>query len=332
MLKVNNKSYLKIGISISFGVFLLLFWLKIINVVMIIEIITTVKLQYVFYSILFYLSSFLIRSERLRMLLSPLIKIKIITNYLYVLSGNFINYMIPIRAGDLAKSYFYKKNQGVMIRDSLPIILVDKILDTFVIMGVIILLPFISINIIYELKILIILLILVFFVGICLILFSESYFVITFFQKILFFLPKKYVKVNDFIKHFFKGISFFKYRKKILFPCIVLTIFATLSDGVFFYMMMLAFQIDISYFQVLFGYTLIFLSYILPHPPGQIGSNELIMILIFSLGLGYEKNLVSAVMSLSHLTTAVVILLTGMISLFYTGTKIIDVINNKKKN
>jgi len=48
---------------------------------------------------------------------------------------------------------------------------------------------------------------------------------------------------------------------------------------------------------VLFGYSLINLSYGLPQPPAQLGSNEWMMIVIFSLGFSLTKSAASAVMA-----------------------------------
>jgi len=75
---------------------------------------------------------------------------------------------------------------------------------------------------------------------------------------------------------------------------------------------------------ILFGYTLIYLSYILPTPPAQIGSNELIMVLVFSVGLGLNKDMVSAVMAFAHLLTGLLIVIVGLISFSYIGVNIAD--------
>ena len=78
----------------------------------------------------------------------------------------------------------------------------------------------------------------------------------------------------------------------------------------------------------MFGYTLIYLSYVLPHPPAQIGSNELIMVLIFSVGMGLNKEMVSAVMSFSHLITGILIVISGLISVSFAGFKLLDFLKN----
>jgi len=217
--------------------------------------------------------------------------------------------------------------------DSLPSIFIHKLFDTFAIFFVLLLIPFSGVVLSAYLNALLILLIIVFLLGVSILIITSANedYLVKILKSIFFFLPEKYKdKINAFIHLFVQGLAIFKHHKKLFIPCIVLTFTATLSDSLFFYLMFSAFEIEISFLKVLFGYTLIFLSYVIPHPPAQIGSNQFIMILIFSIGLGYNENLVSAVMSFTHLSTLIVILITGTFSLYYAGTKFIDIIKKKE--
>jgi len=67
----------------------------------------------------------------------------------------------------------------------------------------------------------------------------------------------------------------------------VLTILAVLSEGFFVYMIFKSLGLqDIGFIKIIFGYTLMNLTYILPTPPAQIGSNEFMWVVIFLLHLG----------------------------------------------
>lgn len=327
------KNTVKILLSLIIGFILIIFWLKIIDFKELMTYISNINVSFVFPAIFFYLLSYFFRSERLRKLLSHKHHIPVFKNFTYILSGNFINYLIPIRAGEIAKGLFYKKNHQVKWAESLPSVFIDKIFDTFAIFVVLLLIPFTSVVFSPYLNILLILLIIVFCLSISVLVLASisEKFVVRFLQKTFFFLPDKYKqKVYSFIHLFVEGIAIFKHHKIMFIPCILLTFSATLSDSVFFFLMFRAFGVDINFAKILFGYTLIFLSYILPHPPAQIGSNELIMILIFAIGFGLDENLVSAVMSFSHLITAIVIFITGTLSLAYAGIRLIDIIKNKE--
>jgi len=56
------------------------------------------------------------------------------------------------------------------------------------------------------------------------------------------------------------------------------------------------------------------------------------MVLIFSVGLGLSKEMVSAVMTFSHLITGIIVVAAGLISISYAGFKLMDFIKNGEKN
>jgi hypothetical protein len=70
---------------------------------------------------------------------------------------------------------------------------------------------------------------------------------------------------------------------------------------------------------VLYGYTFFNLSFILPSPPGQVGSNELIGLLIFSGSFGISRTSVGAMFLLSHPWTGFLMTCTGLACLSVTG-------------
>jgi uncharacterized protein (TIRG00374 family) len=108
-----------------------------------------------------------------------------------------------------------------------------------------------------------------------------------------------------------------------LFWALGFTILGVILDGLYFWLIFRAFEMVYPFAMVLFGYTLINLSYALPQPPAQLGSNQWMMIIIFSLGFGLTKASASAVMALAHVLTAVLITISGGIALSITGSQIL---------
>jgi len=84
--------------------------------------------------------------------------------------------------------------------------------------------------------------------------------------------------------------------------------------------------------KVLFGYTLINLSYALPQPPAQLGSNEWMMIIIFSAGFALTKDSASAIMAFAHVLTAVLIGITGLIAILGSGGQALKVMIHGDKD
>jgi uncharacterized protein (TIRG00374 family) len=246
-------------------------------------------------------------------------------NYLYVLSANFLNYFIPLRAGEIGKIYFYKKNHNINWDKTIPIIFVDKVCDTFSLVLVLIMIPITGIVLSYRLKILLYMLIAVFLLCFSILILASisQKKVSIIFEKIIFFIPSKLKeKILVYISNFTNGIAVLLNKKEIILPTLFYTIIACINESFFFYLMFKTFSVNIEFAKVFFGNTLLFLSYILPHPPAQIGSNEVIMFLIFSVGFGLEENIAGAVMAYSHILTGIIIVITGLFSLFYSGINI----------
>ena len=316
------STMIRLGLGLLIGTICIMFWLRIIDFSEIIVHISKIKVIYLIPAIIFYLSSYFLRSQRLRKLLSHKVNIPVLRNYAYCLAGNFLNYLIPIRAGEIAKCIFYKKNHDLNYAESIPSVLIDKLLDTLAIFVVLLLIPFTNIFITPALKLLLIILIIIFIISLVIIMLSyffEKHIAITLNYICRFFKSKYKEKLYNSIKLFVEGLAIFKHNKRLIGPCIILTLMATLSDSLFFYLIFVAFGVEICFVYVILGYTLIFLSYILPHPPAQIGSNELLMLLIFTTGFGFEQNLVAAIMSTAHFLTAIVILFTGILSMMMTN-------------
>ncbi len=70
---------------------------------------------------------------------------------------------------------------------------------------------------------------------------------------------------------------------------------------------------------VLYGYTFFNLAFILPTPPGQVGSNELIGLLIFSGSFGVSRSAVGAMFLFSHPWTGLLMSFTGLACLSALG-------------
>lgn len=106
-------------------------------------------------------------------------------------------------------------------------------------------------------------------------------------HKLLLIFPGKYrTKLGEFTENFVYGMAIMRGRTGEYLLVYLLTILAVLSEAVYVYAVFLAFGAEVSYSKILFGYTLMNLTYILPTPPAQIGSNQFMWVLIFPLPWG----------------------------------------------
>jgi len=332
---MNKKTLLHILIGLCIGLICLFLWLHFTDWEQVLYYIGKIKPVFLIYATFFYLLSYIFRASRLYTLIHSSGHYPTLTmtkNIIYVFAGNLLNYLIP-RAGEVGKGFFYKQNHQIKWSDSLPCIVVDKIYDTFAIFVVLVLLPLTSIVFSPALRILLLLLLIVFCLGISILIFatiSEKK-VVFVLHKLLFFLPQSLAeKILSFLQLFVAGLASIQKKGSALVLAGVYTVAASLTDALFFLSIFWSLGIYISFIHVLCGYTLIFLSYALPHPPAQIGSNEMIMMIVFSVGFGYDNDQMSSVMATSHLLTMFVIFIIGSVSLWLSGFRYIDFLKNKE--
>ncbi len=305
-------------VGIFWGVIFLIAWLRIVDWQKFTAYFHNFDLNHVLFYSGFYVLAYFLRSIRWRLILAPIYRMKPVESFFLFMSGMLVNYLIPVRAGEFVKSIILKKKHGVRISASLPSVFIDKITDLFPILIIMIMIPLIAVKLNLTLKIVITLLFFIFLAFIAFLFFAVNH--RTRATKILHVLlkviPQKFRnQLAVFFKNFVSGMAIMQGRTFHYFCIYFLTILAVLSEAIYIYAVFRAFGSSISYPQILFGYTLMNLTYILPTPPAQIGSNQFMWVIIFGFALGVDKNLTSAAVTFSHLLTSIWIFGLGTISL-----------------
>jgi len=321
-------------VGIVLGAIFLIAWIRIVDWQEFLSYFHKFDLKMVLIFSLFYLLAYFLRSLRWRIILKPINKMGIMESFSIFMSGMLINYLIPVRAGEIAKSVILKTRKNVKISESLPSIFIDKLTDLFPIIFILILIPLVSVKLNSTLYIIIALLFFIFLLFLSFLFFavnnkSKTLKILSFFLKLL---PMRYrKKFEDFFINFVDGMAIMHGR--FAENCIVylLTLFAVLSEAIYIYAVFRAFGSEVSYLKILFGYTLMNLTYILPTPPAQIGSNQFMWVLIFSFALGVNENLTSAAVTFSHLLTSIWIFLVGGISLVALKINLNQLLQNNNK-
>ncbi len=275
-----------------------------------------------------YVTAYFVRSLRWRAILHPIVRVRVSESFHMLMAGYFLNYVIPIRAGEVAKSFFLKRLKGIPIATSLPTVFVDKLFELVSILFVVTMVPILSISMSATLAALIYTVLTIFLLAIGLLFFAfhnpdgASRFLCGVFS----WLPDGiYRKLSAFISLFVQGMGVARREARMLWSFLGLTGLAVLIDGLYFYFMFKAFSVDVAFTRVLFGYTLLTLSYILPTPPAQIGYNEFVIGLIFAGGVaavGVARHDVMAVVIVAHAMTGLIIAGVGMWSFGAMGIRV----------
>lgn len=321
-----KKRLITLVIATSLGLLLILLWLSHIDLDELVSRMREVKVNYVIISVLAYLSAYFIRSLRWNLLLSRYPGISIWRTWLYSMGGNWVNYMIPLRLGEVVKAWFIKRNHGVAMMKVFPSIFIDKSFDTIAIFFVIAMVPFLRVRLSTGFMVLLALLALVFLISLAVILLSakRKHSVTQALKGVFTWLPQKIkAKLNGYIEIFVEGLNLFEHHWTKLLGAILFTTVGIALDGLYFYLLFRAFGIAYPFALVLFGYTLINLSYALPQPPAQLGSNEWMMIIIFSIGFGLTRQDASAIMAFAHVLTAILMSGVGLFAIAVSGHQIL---------
>ncbi len=327
------KNKLNIIIGIIIGAAFLGLWFLLVDPNEIWSYLRGLNIFHVILFTFFYIFAYFIRSYRWRLILKPIFKMKILESFFYFMAGMLINYLVPVRAGEVAKSFFLKKNEGVKISKSLPSIFIDKLTDLFPIIVIIILIPILAIPISKTLTWIIVAILILYVILLFILIFSmkspENMHKIL--MKLSFFLPNKFKsKLEEFYTSFIEGMGILRGRRKDTIMIYLLTLLAVFSEGFFVYMIFRSLGLqNIGYIKIVFGYTLMNLTYILPTPPAQIGSNEFMWVIIFSFALGLNRNLTGAAVATVHILTTIVIFAFGAISLSSIGIKFSEIFRKK---
>ncbi|RMH71086.1 MAG: TIGR00374 family protein [Gemmatimonadetes bacterium] len=283
---------------------------------------------------LFYFSAYLFRIWRWWLILQSVQRISYLETASLFFSGMFINYLLPIRAGEVAKSVFLKRLKETPISKSLPTILLNKAFDLVPILLVWGMLPFVAVHVRPELLILCGILVIILWAAVAILVLSvkNEKFVIDVLKKIFFWLPPRFKdNIFDFIDRFVVAVGLMTQTPLKWLLLVVLTFCAVILEALFFKILFLAFGYNLAFSLALFGYTLVTLSYILPSPPAQIGSAELVILFIFSVSLGLDENLVGAVTAFAHVITGFLVALWGVIALSSIGIQLTELIRPIKE-
>ncbi len=272
-----------------------------------------------------FLAAFCVRGIRWKLFLNPIGKVSTLKAIQLFLVGIFLNFLLPVRGGEVAKSIMLKRIADIPVSKSLPTVAMDKALDLMPALFIMAIVPFLGIKMDIKLWLILgsvggLLLALVFFVALAA---WKRALAIALLTKIIGGLPKAIgSKIEGFATGFVDSLLMAASRPKIFIPAVLLTCIAVICDGLFAMLAFWTIGFPISFGTAIFGYTVYNMFYILPNPPGQVGSNEFAGLLVFSGLLGLPAEKVTAMFVFSHPWAAVLMTITGMLCLSALGLTI----------
>jgi uncharacterized protein (TIRG00374 family) len=272
-----------------------------------------------------FLTAFSIRGVRWKLFLNPVGHVSTFKAIQLFLIGIFLNFLLPIRGGEVAKSLMLKRIANIPVSQSLPTVAMDKALDLMPAILIMAIVPFLGVTMDIKLWFILgtvsgLLLGLIFFIGLAA---WKRKVAIGLLEKITGIFPGSLgKKIAGFATGFVDSLLLGASRPKIFVPAILLTCVAVVFDGLFAMLAFWTTGYTIPFGTAIFGYTVYNMFYILPTPPGQVGSNEVAGLLVFHGLLGIPANNVTAMFVFSHPWAAILMTVTGMAFLSALGLTI----------
>ncbi len=325
-----NSTTAKVIIGLVIGVGLLFLVAKFINVsatIMVLKknLATPRGITLALLSGVAFLAAFSVRGVRWKLFLNPIGKVSTFKAIQLFLVGIFLNFLLPVRGGEVAKSLMLKRLTGIPVSRSLPTVAMDKALDLMPALFIMAIVPLLGVHMDIKLWLILgtvsgLLIGLIFFIALAA---WKRAAAIDLLQKVTGMLPKSIAsKIEGFATGFVDSLLAGASQPKIFVPAVLLTVVAVILDGLFAMLAFWTIGLQIPFGIAIFGYTVYNMFYILPTPPGQVGSNEAIGLLVFHGLLQQPATQVTAMFVFSHPWAALLMCSTGMACLSGLGLTI----------
>ncbi len=283
-----------------------------------------------------FITAFSIRGARWRLFLTRICNISTFKSIQIFWVAVFLNFLLPVQGGELGKSLILKRIQRVPISQSLPTVAMDKSLDLMPALFIMAIVPFIpSIHMGIALWLILILvssILIGIIVTVALMAWNRAA-TTKLIHAVLCILPKGIgAKIEGFALGFVDSLLAGASQPKTFLPAILLTCLAITCDGLFAWFAFLTVGMtSMNFGTAIFGYTTYNMFCILPTPPGQVGSNELVGVLVFSGLLNFPRTNVLAMFVFSHPLAALIMTTMCLICLSGLGISIKSAMNIQKQ-
>jgi uncharacterized protein (TIRG00374 family) len=270
-----------------------------------------------------FLGAYVVRALRWRWLLKPVCQVPAVRAVAIYQVATFLNWLLPVRGGELAKSLLLRRTDGVAVSRSLATVTMDKTMDLLPAVALLAIIPFVNIRVSRPLWLLLLSALVVVVTGafvLALAAWRRDRAMALLTRVLVAVLPARFRSgAETFIERFLDTLLSLIRRPRVLVVAAGYTGVAVCLDALFCLLAFRAVGAAVSIPVVLYGYTFYNLAFILPTPPGQIGSNELVGLLIFSGMFGLGRSEVGAMFLFSHPWTAALMTMSGLVSLSLMG-------------
>jgi uncharacterized protein (TIRG00374 family) len=309
-------------IGLAVGAVLIVAFLRLVNVSAVLHRLSHLRFGFALLCGVAFLGAYAVRALRWRILLRP-DEVSIPRAVAIYQVATFLNWLLPIRGGEIAKCLLLRRSNGIPVGRSLATVGMDKALDLLPATLLLALVPVVGVRLSGPLWGLLLSAIAVVAVALTVLSIAawkrdRAETLLT--RPLVAVLPRRARnRVEPFIVQFVGTLLALIRRPRLLLTATAYTAVAVSLDALFCLLAFKAVGVALTIPVVLYGYTLFNLAFILPTPPGQVGSNEFVGLLIFSGLFGVSRSGVGAMFLFSHPWTAILMTISGLLCLSYMG-------------
>jgi uncharacterized protein (TIRG00374 family) len=313
---------IRTAVGLFAGAVLIAVFLRLVNVGAVSRRLAQLEVGFALLSGVAFLGAYVVRSLRWRRLLTPYEVRRRRAAAIYLVA-TFLNWLLPVRGGELAKCLLLRQTDDVPVSASMATVSMDKVMDLLPAVALLGLLPFVHLHLSRVLWFLLLsALVVVGFAAFVLALAAwrreRAQALLTRLLGVL--LPRRVrERIAPFILLFIDTLLALIRRPRLLLIAAGFTAVAVSLDALFCLLAFRAVGAVVSVPVVLYGYAFFNLAFILPTPPGQVGSNEIVGLLIFSGSLGVNRSAVGAMFLFSHPWNAILLTASGLLCLSFMG-------------
>jgi uncharacterized protein (TIRG00374 family) len=312
------------AVGLAVGGALIVAFLHLLNVNAVYQRLQHLSISYALMCGAVFLSAYVVRAVRWRCLLRPC-RVSLRRTIAIYQVGIFLNWLLPIRGGEIAMSLLLRRSDGITVSRSLATVSMDKALDLMAVLALLAVLPFVPVHLSYALWVLLLSALAVVGLGVAVLALAgwrRQRSLDLVFRPVARLMPSGATeRIEAFVLTFVDTLLALIRQPRIMITAAAYTVVALLLDALFCLLAFRAVATVVPIPVVLYGYTLFNLSFVLPSPPGQVGSNELIGLLIFSGSFGISRSAVGAMFLFSHPWTAFLMTCAGLACLSAMGLK-----------
>lgn len=313
---------LRTSVAILAGALLLLVFLRLLDVGAAFRRLAHLSVGLALLSGAVFLAAYVVRALRWRVLLRPY-RVRIRTVAAIYQVATFLNWLLPVRGGEVAMSLLLRHTDGIPIGRSFATVSMDKAMDLLPAIGLLALTPLVGIHLGHGLLWLLVPATAMAGLGVLtlIVLAWRPERAVALVGSLLgALLPgRAWQRIEPAIVQFLDTLAALLRRPRTLLAAGAFTLVAIGLDAMFCLLAFRAVGVALSARVALYGYTVYNLSFILPSLPGQVGSNELVGLAVFSGLFGVPRSGVGAMFLFSHPLTGILMTCSGLCCLRALG-------------